>query len=66
MKFYFYQKGKDSYLESEVYYPQDNEYFNIPEGETLKTLIEKNNVYMSNDIFLIKKIINYGKTTKET
>lgn len=57
MKFYFYQKGKDSYLESEVYYPQDNEYFNIPEEETLKTLIEKREILMSNSKDLIKKFI---------
>ena len=40
MTFYFYQKGKETYLASEEYYPTNSEYFDIPEGETIKTLIE--------------------------
>jgi hypothetical protein len=40
MTFYFYQQGKETYLASEEYYPTNNEYFDIPEGETIKTLIE--------------------------
>lgn len=55
MTFYFYQKGKETYLASEEYYPTNNEYFDIPEGETIKTLIEQGKIIMSNSKDLIEK-----------
>ena len=60
MTFYFYQKGKDTYLTSEQYYPIDNEYFDIPEGETIKTLIEQGKIIMSNDRKMLERFINYN------
>ena len=57
MKFYFYQLGKDTYYVSIHYYPIDSDYFDIPEGETLKTMIESGKIYMSNSEDLIKKIM---------
>ena len=57
MKFYFYQLGKETYLESQYYYPIELEYFDIPDGETLKTMIESGKIFMSNNEDMIKKII---------
>lgn len=57
MKFYFYQPGKDTYHVSIFYYPTDLVYFDIPEGETLKTMIESGKIYMSNSEELIKNIM---------
>lgn len=57
MKFYFYQPGKETYLESQYYYPIELEYFDIPDGETLKTMIESGKIFMSNNEDMIKKII---------
>ena len=56
MTFYFYQQGKETYLASEEYYPINDEYFDIPEGETIKTLIEQGKIIMSNSKDLIEKI----------
>ena len=53
-KFYFYQKYKNTYLASSQYYPKDSPYFNIPLEETLKTLIEKGDVIMSDNEERIK------------
>jgi hypothetical protein len=40
------------------YYPLDARlHFDIPEGETLKTMIESGKIYMSNSEDLIKKIM---------
>lgn len=64
-RFYFYQPGKDTYLCSIQYYPVDIDYFNIPEGETLKTMIESGKVYMSSSEDLIKKIIQKWKQSKK-
>ena len=57
-KYYFYQPIKDTYLVSVFYYPIDCEYFDIPDGETLKTMIESGKIYMSNNEEMIKKIMN--------
>lgn len=57
MKFYFYQPGKDTYLVSSQYYPIDIDYFDIPKGETIKTMIESGKLFMSNSEELIKKIM---------
>ena len=56
MKFYFYQPGKDTYFESIYYYPLELDYFDIPKGETLKTMIESGKIYMSNNEEMIKKL----------
>ena len=61
MKFYFYQPGKDTYFESIYYYPIELEYFNIPEGETLKTMIESGRIIMSNSEEMIKKTMEMWK-----
>ena len=57
-KYYFYQPGKDTYLVSIYYYPLDARlHFDIPEGETLKTMIESGKIYMSKSEELIKNIM---------
>ena len=60
-KYYFYQPIKDTYLVSVFYYPIDCDYFDIPEGETLKTMIESGKIYMSNNEDMIKKIMEIWK-----
>lgn len=65
MKFYFYQPGKDTYLTSIFYYPVDIDYFDIPEGETLKTMIESGKIYMSNSEELIKNIMQKWTQSKK-
>lgn len=57
MKFYFYQPGKDTYLISDEYYPSNNLYFDIPDGYTIKMLIEEGKVFMSNSEDMIKKVL---------
>lgn len=64
-RYYFYQPGKDTYLMSIHYYPIDLDYFDIPEGETLKTMIESGKIYMSNSEDLIKKIMLQWKSLKK-
>lgn len=66
MTFYFYQKGKETYLASEEYYPIDNEYFDIPEGETIKTLIEQGKIIMSNSKDLIEKFASLIYNSRES
>lgn len=66
MTFYFYQKGKETYLASEEYYPTNNEYFDIPEGETIKTLIEQGKIIMSNSKDLIKKFASLIYNSRES
>lgn len=65
MKFYFYQPGKDTYLESQYYYPIELEYFDIPKGETLKTMIQSGKIYMSKSEDLIKKIMQKWINSKK-
>lgn len=66
MTFYFYQKGKETYLASEEYYPTNNEYFDIPEGETIKTLIEQGKIIMSNSKDLIEKFASLIYNLRES
>jgi hypothetical protein len=66
MTFYFYQKGKETYLTSEEYYPINNEYFDIPEGETIKTLIEQGKIIMSNSKDLIEKFASLIYNSRES
>lgn len=66
MTFYFYQKGKETYLASEEYYPTNNEYFDIPEGETIKTLIEQGKIIMSNSKDLIEKFASLIYNSRES
>ena len=65
MKFYFYQPGKETYLISQFYYPIEIEYFDIPKGETLKTMIESRKIYMSKDEEIIKNIVIKWKSLKQ-
>ena len=66
MKFYFYQPGNDTYLCSIHYYPLEIEYFDMPKGETLKTMIESGKIYMSTDEELIKnKLIEWKNLKKD-
>ena len=55
-RFYFYQKGRESYLVSAQYYPSDCPYFNL-NGHTLKELIEEGEIYMSDNEETIKQIL---------
>lgn len=55
-RFYFYQKGRESYLVSPQYYPSDCPYFNL-NGYTLKELIEEGEIYMSDNEETIKQIL---------
>ena len=55
-RFYFYQKGKETYLVSAQYYPNDCPYFNL-NGHTLKELIEDEEIYMSDNEEIIKQIL---------
>lgn len=66
MTFYFYQKGKETYLASEEYYPTNSEYFDIPEGETIKTLIEQGKIIMSNSKDLIEKFASLIYNSRES
>ena len=66
MTFYFYQQGKETYLTSEEYYPINNEYFDIPEGETIKTLIEQGKIIMSNNKDLIEKFASLIYNSRES
>ena len=66
MIFYFYQQGKETYLASEEYYPTNNEYFDIPEGETIKTLIEQGKIIMSNSKDLIEKFASLIYNSRES
>lgn len=65
MKFYFYQPGKETYLISQFYYPIEIEYFDIPKGETLKTMIESGKIYMSKDEEIIKNKLIEWKNLKQ-
>ena len=65
MKFYFYQPGKDTYMVSPFYYPLEIEYFDIPKGETLKTMIESGRIYMSKNEELIKNKLIEWKNLKQ-
>jgi hypothetical protein len=64
-RYYFYQPGKDTYLMSIQYYPVDGGHFDIPEGETLKTMIESGKIYMSKDEELIKNKLIEWKNLKQ-
>lgn len=66
MTFYFYQKGKETYFASEKYYPTNDEYFDIPEGETIKTLIEQGKIIMSNSKDLIEKFASLIYNSRES
>lgn len=66
MTFYFYQQGKETYLTSEEYYPINNKYFDIPEGETIKTLIEQGKIIMSNSKDLIEKFASLIYNSRES
>lgn len=66
MTFYFYQQGKETYLASEEYYPTNNEYFDIPEGETIKTLIEQGKIIISNSKDLIEKFASLIYNSRES
>jgi Asp-tRNA(Asn)/Glu-tRNA(Gln) amidotransferase B subunit len=65
IKFYFYQQGKETYLISQFYYPIEIGYFDIPKGETLKTMIESGKIYMSKDEELIKNKLIEWKNLKQ-
>lgn len=64
-QFYFYQPGKETYLISQFYYPIEIEYFDIPKGETLKTMIESGKIYMSKDEEIIKNKLIKWKSLKQ-
>lgn len=64
-KYYFYQPGKEVYLVSPFYYPIEIEYFDIPKGETLKTMIESGKIYMSKDEEIIKNKLIKWKSLKQ-
>ena len=63
--YYFYQQGKETYLISQFYYPIEIGYFDIPKGETLKTMIESGKIYMSKDEEIIKNKLIEWKNLKQ-